>query len=23
WQPLMTSILTWPVVYYCLAKWRI
>lgn len=20
WQPLMTSILTWPVVYYCLAK---
>ena len=23
WQPLMTSILTWPIVYYCLAKWRI
>ncbi|AMO39816.1 MULTISPECIES: rod shape-determining protein MreD [Acinetobacter] len=23
WQPLMTSIITWPVVYYCLAKWRI
>lgn len=23
WQPLMTSILTWPVIYYCLAKWRI
>ena len=23
WQPLITSILTWPVVYYCLAKWRI
>ncbi len=23
WQPLMTSVLTWPVVYYCLAKWHL
>ncbi|MCU4359506.1 rod shape-determining protein MreD [Acinetobacter ursingii] len=23
WQPLMTSILCWPIIYYCLHKWRI
>jgi rod shape-determining protein MreD len=23
WQPLMSSILTWPVLYYLLKKWRI
>jgi len=23
WQPLGTSILAWPVIYYCLHKWRI
>ena len=23
WQPLLTSILFWPVVYYCLKRWRI
>jgi len=23
WQQLKTSIITWPIVYYCLAKWRI
>jgi rod shape-determining protein MreD len=23
WQPVLTSIVTWPLVYYCLHKWRI
>lgn len=23
WQPLLTSILTWPLMYYLLKKWRI
>ncbi len=23
WQPVMTSVLAWPLVYYCLHKWRI
>ena len=23
WQPLLSSILTWPILYYCLHKWRI
>ena len=23
WQPIITSILAWPILYYCLAKWRI
>ena len=23
WQPMLTSILTWPLLYYCLHKWRI
>ena len=23
WQPLVTSIFAWPIVYYCLHKWRI
>lgn len=23
WQPLMSSILTWPILYYLLKKWRI
>ena len=23
WQPLMSSILTWPILYYLLRKWRI
>lgn len=23
WQPLLSSVLFWPVLYYCLRKWRI
>ena len=23
WQPLVTSVLCWPIIYYCLHKWRI
>lgn len=23
WQPVMSSVLAWPLVYYCLHKWRI
>ncbi|AOA57599.1 rod shape-determining protein MreD [Acinetobacter larvae] len=23
WQPLLSSILLWPLVYYCLKRWRI
>ena len=23
WQPVVTSVLVWPLVYYCLHKWRI
>ena len=23
WQPILTTTLAWPVVYYCLHKWRI
>ena len=23
WPPLISSVLTWPVLYYCLRKWRI
>ena len=23
WQPLLTSIFAWPLVYYCLRKWRV
>ena len=23
WQPMLTSVLAWPLVYYCLHKWRI
>lgn len=23
WQPVTTSVLAWPLVYYCLHKWRI
>lgn len=23
WQPVLTSVITWPLVYYCLHKWRI
>lgn len=23
WQPLLSSIVCWPVIYYCLHKWRI
>ena len=23
WQPLLSSILLWPVLYYCLRRWRI
>ncbi|AZN68280.1 rod shape-determining protein MreD [Acinetobacter haemolyticus] len=23
WQPLITGVLAWPILYYCLHKWRI